>query len=52
MDCNFNGHIQRVGNAIRIDAQEIPQRDLFHYLGLIISDREIDEDAKHRIEVG
>ena len=36
MDCNFSGHLQRAKTTVRITAQEMPQRDSFHYLGLII----------------
>ena len=53
MDCNFGGHIQKAETTMRIDAQEIPQRDSFCYLGSIISkDVKINEDVKHRIKVG
>ena len=52
MDYNFNGHIQRAETIVRIKAQDIPQRDSFHYLGSKISkDGEIGEDVKHRIKV-
>ena len=34
----------------RLKAQEIPQRDPFRYIGLIISeDEEIEKDVAHRI---
>ena len=48
MDCNLSVHIQRTKATVRIEAQEISQRDSFRYLGSIISnDREIDEDVEH-----
>ena len=38
---------------MRIQAQEISQRDSFRFLGLIIGkDGEIKEDVKHRISAG
>ena len=53
IDYNFNGHIQRDETTVRIETQEIPQRDSLYYLGLIISkDEEINEDIKHRIKAG
>ena len=49
--CNFSGHLQRAETTVRIEAQKIPQRDSFRYLGSIISkDGEIDEGIKHRIK--
>ena len=53
IECNFSGHLQRAETTVRIEAQKIPQRDSFRYLGSIISkDGEIDEGIKHRIKAG
>ena len=53
LDCNFSGHIQRAKTTVRIEAQEIPQRDSFCYLSLIISKNgEINKDVGHRIKAG
>eukprot|EP00268_Persea_americana_P016705 TRINITY_DN17929_c0_g2_i1.p1 TRINITY_DN17929_c0_g2~~TRINITY_DN17929_c0_g2_i1.p1 ORF type:complete len:103 (-),score=14.21 TRINITY_DN17929_c0_g2_i1:4-312(-) len=53
MDCNFNGHIERTEIIVRIEYQEMPQSNYFHYLGSIISkDGEIDENVEHRIKAG
>ena len=47
MDCHCNGYIQRATSTIRIEAQEILQRDSFRYLRSIISkDGDIDEDVE------
>ena len=52
MDSNFNRHIQRATTTVRIKALQMPQRDAFHHIGLIISkDGKIHEDVKHRIKV-
>ena len=52
MDCNFNGDVQRDETPVKIEAQEIPQRDSFWYLGSIIcTDGEIEEDVECRIIV-
>ena len=51
--CNFSGHIQRAQTTMRIEAQEIPQRNSFYYLGSIISqDGEIDADVKRNDKSG
>ena len=51
MECNFNGHVQRAKITVRIEAQEMPQRDSFQYIRSMISkDREIGEDVDHRIK--
>ena len=53
MDCNFSRQLQKAETTVRTKTQEIPQRDSFYYIGLIISkDGEIDENVKHRIKVG
>ena len=40
------GHIKRAETIVRIEEQEIPQRNFFRYLGSIISiNGEIDEDV-------
>ena len=53
MNSNFNGNMQRAETPMRIEAQKIPQRDSFRYLGsIIIKDGEIEEDSKHRIRMG
>ena len=53
MECNFSGHVQRAETTIKIETQEIPQRDSFRYLDSIISkDGKIDEDVEHRIKAG
>lgn len=50
---NFSGHLQKAETTVRIEAQEITQRDSFCYFSLVIcSDGEIDEDIKRRIKVG
>ena len=35
--CNFNGHIERAETTVKINDNEIPQSDSFHYLSAIIS---------------
>ena len=50
MDCNFNRHIQRAKTTVRVEVQEIPQRDSYH--SIISKDGEIDEDVEHRIKAG
>lgn len=51
MDYNFSGFLRRVQITVRIEAQQIPQRDSFYYLGLVIKkDGKIDEDGKHDIK--
>ena len=53
MNCNFNRDAHRDEMPVRIVAQEIVQRYLFRYLGLIISkDGEIKEDFEHMIRAG
>ena len=43
---------KRAETIMRIEANEIPQRNSFRYLRLIISiDRKIDEDIKYGIKV-
>ena len=37
MDCNFSGDMQRTKTTLKIEAQEIQQRDSFLYIGFIIS---------------
>ena len=50
MECNFSGHIQRA-KTVRIEAQEILQKESFQYLGSMISkNAEIEEDVEHRIK--
>ena len=50
---NFSEHIQIAETTMRIEAQEIPQTNYFHYHGSIISkDGEIEEDVEHRIKAG
>ena len=46
----FSGDVQGVETTMRIEAQEIPQRDSYQCLNLIIcNDVEIEKDVKHRI---
>ena len=53
MNRNFSGYTQKAKTPVRIEAQEIPQRDSFHYLGSEISkDVEIVKDIEHMIEAG
>ena len=50
MNYNFSGDMQ---TPMRIEAQEIPQRDVFQNLCSIISkDGEIEKDVEHRIRDG
>ena len=53
MECmshNFSGDVQRDVTPISIEAQEMSQKESFRYLGsIIIEEREIEEDVKHRI---
>ena len=44
MDCNFNRHIQRAKTTVRVEVQEIPQRDSYH--SIISKDSKIDEDVE------
>ena len=37
VDCNFSGDVQRAETIVRVEVQEIPQRDSFQYLGSLIS---------------
>ena len=51
MNCNVSGHIKRAKTTMRIEAQKMPQRDSFLYLGSIISKYgEIHEEFEHRIK--
>ena len=53
MDCNFSRDVQIVETIMRIEVQEIPQRDSFRYFGIIISkDGEIEKGAGHRTSIG
>ena len=53
MDYNFSEHLQRAETTVRIEAQEIPQRDSFYYLDTRINKgKEIDENVKYRIRAG
>ena len=53
MHCNLSRYKQRAETTVRIEAQKIPQRDYFCYIGSIISkNEEIDEDVEHRIKAG
>ena len=50
-NCNFNGNVQKHVTPVRIEAQEIRQRESFQYVGSIISkDGEIDEDVEKKIK--
>jgi hypothetical protein len=52
MKCNFSATTQNEGN-VRLDGQEVPKKDTFRYLGLMLQKNgDIDEDASHRIKVG
>lgn len=47
---HFTQDMQNAENHMRSEAQNIPQRDSFQYLRLIISqDGEFDEDVNHEI---
>ena len=53
MNCNFSEDVQRDITPMRIEAQEIQQRDSFPYLGSIISkEGEVEVDVKQGIREG
>ncbi|XP_060183440.1 uncharacterized protein LOC132613435 [Lycium barbarum] len=50
MECKFSGVTQESDMEVKIEAQGIPKRESFKYLGSVIQgDGEIDEDVAHRI---
>ncbi|XP_060177825.1 uncharacterized protein LOC132607761 [Lycium barbarum] len=53
MECKFSDVTQETDVEVKIEAQTIPKRGSFNYLGSIIQgDGEIDNDAAHRISAG
>jgi hypothetical protein len=50
MKCHFNATTQEKGD-IRLDAQVVPKKDTFRYLGSMLQkDGDINEDVSHRIK--
>lgn len=50
MNCNVSGDMQRNETSVRIEDQEIPQKDSFQYSGSIIcKNGKIEEDVEHRV---
>ncbi|XP_019259850.1 PREDICTED: uncharacterized protein LOC109237908 [Nicotiana attenuata] len=53
LECKFCGMTKEVEGEVRLDAEVIPRRGSFKYLGSIIQgDGEIEENIAHRIVAG
>nr|XP_009599585.1 uncharacterized protein LOC104095213 [Nicotiana tomentosiformis] len=53
LECKFCDGTHEADVEVKLDAQVIPKRESFKYLGSIIQgNREIDEEIAHRIEAG
>nr|XP_009786017.1 PREDICTED: uncharacterized protein LOC104234186 [Nicotiana sylvestris] len=53
LECKFSDGTHNADVEVKLEAQVIPKRASFKYLGSIIqSNREIDEDVAYRIRVG
>nr|XP_016511405.1 PREDICTED: uncharacterized protein LOC107828577 [Nicotiana tabacum] len=53
LECKFSDGTHNTDVEVKLEAQVIPKRASFKYLGSIIqSNREIDEDVAYRIGVG